>query len=336
MNTLPKSLILLLLTAIVCACGNSSTRTVDSDTTTAEPVELTRLDRVLADYGTADSATRAATLESHHALLAALDSAAAWGVNLSDEVLTEKSEAARNSMFDAAVTHEFGTGELPESAALSQVINAIKVHGIDISVTQYATVVWNNRRSIAVEDSVLLVALNHYLGPTHEAYEGWPEHVRAEKDRRYLVCDITEAVLSASHPYSAANESVYSRLLYDGALTYLKSVLVPGATAALSTGFGDAQFDDIESHRAYVWHRLSADNGTMLYSTDRRIIDGLFSPRSASTLLSADAPGRAIRVTGYDIVKSYVENHPDMPLKRLLTPEFYDNQNTLVEAKYSM
>ena len=326
MNRIKIALCIIAAT-LLWACSRDSAPTPPS-------LEIARLDRVLADYTSLDSAARADIRRDYAADLTALFQVEGLG-DVTDSMLMALSQSSVVTAFSAPVDSAFPNLNA-EGEMLGTVLDNARDKGIDIKVKQIAAVTWGSKRSIVVNDTVLFVALNHYLGANHEAYEGWPEYLRATKVADKMPYDITEAMLATSHPYEPVVPSVVSRLLYEGALTYLKSVLVPDATDAAAAGFDEEQYADIMNNRAYVWNCLSRDNGAMLYSTNDATIEGLFALRPYSTPLSPDAPARAARVTGLEIVKSYLKNHPDTPLSRLLTPDFYDNMQTLVEAKYSL
>lgn len=236
--------------------------------------------------------------------------------------------------------------------------------GLELPRRRYASVVWGNPKSIIFDDTVALIALNHYLGPESPAYANWPEYRRLLKNPDFVIYDIAEAVVATAYPYKAAdarprqnvaqpvpdldNEDVddipdmpepepagtlLNRLLYEGALVYAKTQLVEDATDELALGFTAEQLNDIVANRSFTWNKLVTEK--MLYSTDPELHARLFSLLPHSTPLSGKAPGRALRYTGLEIVRAYVKNHPEATLTFLLSPEFYNGANTLRDSGYT-
>ena len=188
-----------------------------------------------------------------------------------------------------------------------------------------------------IPDSVptAFVALNHYLGSDSPAYEGWPEYKKKLKNRRMIPVDMAEALTATAYPYEAEGENtVLSRLLYEGSLAVAKEAMVPSAPLSDILGFTPAEMADIKKNESVMWKRLVADN--KLYSTDAELISNLFDLRPTSSVISPDAPGRAVRYIGYRIVRAYLAENPDATLAFILSPAFYDNGRTVLQkANYS-
>lgn len=74
----------------------------------------------------------------------------------------------------------------------------------------------------------------------------------------------------------------------------------------------------------------------LLYSTNRLDANRLVNPSPATSILHHESPGRLGRFIGYKIVKSYVETHPDINLKWLLSPDFYNSLQSLIDSCYGV
>ena len=73
----------------------------------------------------------------------------------------------------------------------------------------------------------------------------------------------------------------------------------------------------------------------LLFSTDRAIADRLVKPAPATSVIGPEVPGRAGRYIGYRIVDSYVRHNNDITPRQLLSSDFYNSRNTLVNSEYS-
>lgn len=219
---------------------------------------------------------------------------------------------------------------------LGMILHNATSKGLELPHRNYATVVWSDRKSIVINEPYIFVALNHYLGSNHPAYSGWPQYIRASKTPQMLPYDLTEALIAEAYPYKsivASRRTVLSRLLYEGALAYAKMQVVPQATEARALGYDDATMADIKSNETFIWKHII--EGRMLYSTDATLIDKLFEPAPQTYIISPDAPGRAIRYIGLNIVKSYLKNYPETTLAQILSPSFFGTKNSLEKAGYS-
>ncbi len=219
---------------------------------------------------------------------------------------------------------------------LGMILHNAAAKGLVLPRRHYASVVWSDRRSIVINEPYVFVALNHYLGSNHPAYSGWPQYVRATKTPQMLPYDLAEALIAEAYPYdsiAASQRTVLSRLLYEGALAYAKMQVVPKATESLALGYDEATLADIQSNEAFIWRHLI--EGQMLYSTDAALMDKLFAPAPQTYIISPDAPGRVARYIGLQIVKSYLNKHPETTPVQLLSPGFFGAKNSLKKAEYT-
>lgn len=217
--------------------------------------------------------------------------------------------------------------------ALGQILNEAERDKLDFPPRQYAAVIWGNPRSIVMSDSCMLIALNHYLGEDFEGYNHLPEYLKSGKTPQRLPYDICEALISNRYPYVRTDDStVLSRLLYEGAVTAAKLMLLPYNDVAESMGYTDAQLKWLTDNRQKIWNTLVARN--QLYSTSANDIDRLVEAAPNTSILGAEVPPRVGRFIGYSIVVSYMQDNSDKPLSYLLSPEFYNNPSILIESAY--
>ena len=72
----------------------------------------------------------------------------------------------------------------------------------------------------------------------------------------------------------------------------------------------------------------------LLYSTAPSDVEQMLSPAPATTIINANAPGRAGRYFGYKIVKAYLDKNPKTTLQQLFSPEFYADQQSFITSGY--
>ena len=226
--------------------------------------KIVRLDRLTHEYPKMDAARRSSVRDSFGTELTALVRVMGLGDRASDEVILAWADTQPVKIFSPLVDKEFPNLDELEKA-LGKIIGNAEESGLKIPHYSYATVVWGKPKSIIFADSVVLIALNHYLGPENPAYANWPEYIRNQKRRELLPYDITEAIVATNYPYQPADArpaaakpavvtdpddqstaddipdfepvsdgTLLNRLLYEGALAYAKTQLVPDADVTLA------------------------------------------------------------------------------------------------------
>lgn len=190
-------------------------------------------------------------------------------------------------------------------------------------------------QSVIIADTVMLIGLNHYLGAGYPGYASFDVYRRRLKEPQRIPIDVAEAVIASGRPYETTAEStVISRMLYEGALLYALSELLPDADEAALMGYTEEELQWARRNEADAWRKMVETD--MLYSTDTSLADRLVMPAPATLSVNPEAPGRFGRYLGLQIVKSYMEqNSPDGGIAFLLSPEFYSSRSTLKNAAFS-
>ncbi len=320
-----KILIPLMITAsVLCgACGKKSD---------ASPVHIAELYDSISEYGSLSRADRDIFFSGNREALDAFFKVLGYG-GVTDSLIQVWSKSDAVSVFTPTVDSVFPTLE-PLEHQLGAIVSNAEELGLKFKTDTYVAVVWGNRRSIVFVDSVMLIALNHYLGTDYEGYVGWPEYMRVGKTPEQLPYDICEALVATNYPYqSAADASVLSRLVYEGLLIEAKQRLVDDASLAQSLGYTSEQLAYVKENEQSLWNRLVELR--MIYDTSEFTVERLVSPAPATFILGNDVPPRVGRYIGYRIVESYLKKHDNIRLADMLRPEFYNNPALLVESGYS-
>ncbi|MDE6263632.1 MAG: hypothetical protein K2M11_00655 [Paramuribaculum sp.] len=181
-------------------------------------------------------------------------------------------------------------------------------------------------QSIMVADSVMLIALNHYLGGEYEGYEGMPAEQRALKNAANIPADVAEALIRAAYPFGGDEWSpLCAKMLYEGAVAVaLKRVA--HASGALAAGVSDENFEILEDNEENIWRSLV--EGGELFSTSPRVADELLKPYP-----SRKYPARAGRYIGWRMAESAIKK--GVSPAALLSADFYLSDNALAKTGYS-
>lgn len=337
-NYIFKVSCLVVVLAGFIACGNNKdgNRFALKDGSHVEPVNIQRLDTLIEGYKMLDSLSRVKVLKEDYDVLLGFGMYADNMDTVNNELMNMWSVWPATTVFMPEVRKEFTSLE-PESESIGRVLATARQNGFEFPEYNFVAVTWGKPNPIVLipDKKFAYIALNHYLGPEHQAYNGWPTYICALKSRDMIPVDMAEAILSTAMPYKAEGSgNVLSRILYEGARAVAKQAMVSEMNLSSILGLTPAALTITRQNEAFMWNQLIKDN--KLYSTDSELISNLFDIRPNSTAISPDAPGRAVRLVGYNIVKAYMDKNPDATLKFLMSPEFYnDGVNVLRDSGYN-
>lgn len=326
-----KIAILAIIFIAVVSCKDN-THGIDNRST-ALPIE--RLDRLVYHYTEIDSATRNNLKDSMSPGLDIYLRVA--GLN-SDSVdvesaLTMLSASRPVTVFTPDVENRLNSIEDIEMS-LGTAIRRIQSALPGIDAPHIYGIVSPYRQSVITADSVVLVALNLYLGQDYPGYAGFEEYFRLTREPARIPYDVMEAIVASHYPINNDRaKTILSKMLYHGALVYAIMSSIPDADLSLALGVSGEDLDWLADNEALIWDKIIRQG--LLYSSSEIDASKLLMPSPATPAIHPEAPGRVGRYIGYAIVKSYIDKHKSVTLEQLLTPGFYGETKTLIDAGYA-
>lgn len=295
------------------------------------PEPIVRLDKAISGYHALDAAEQLGLLDSlrpefdaYFKVMRMADATPAGVLMLSESDVVTAFQPDVDSVFPNLDATERQLGHMLAVAASDS---------LAIAPMRYAAVVWGFSQSIVRVDSVMLIALNHYLGADYPGYSHWEAYQRSVKTPEMLPYNLAEAIVSTQYPMEGADDAtLLSRMLYDGAVVYACMRMVPHADLAKAMGYTDVEMEFMEANTEQLWQEMAMRK--MVYTTDPTMISSMMLPGPFSPLMQGDVPGRAGRYIGYKIVDAYVRSHKHASLRLLLSPHFYNNNQTLINSGF--
>ncbi|WDF60534.1 gliding motility lipoprotein GldB [Flavobacterium sp. KACC 22758] len=165
-------------------------------------------------------------------------------------------------------------------------------------------------------DSLVIVALELYLGREHKFYE-FPNYLKYNFEERQIMPDVVSSFTYRNIP-SYPDKNLISQMIFEGKQLYAKDLLLPQYTDAEKMGYKPEQIKWCEENESYMW-RYFLEN-EMLYSLDPKLTTRFIVPAPFSKFyleIDNDSPGRVGAWIGWQIVRSYMKNN-NVSLSELL------------------
>jgi len=322
-----RYLVALISIALLISC------TVKTPHQDADPERVVPLYSMFRDYAESDSADR------HKIFINDIVELSAFMKTISEQEITDELlEAWASSQPVAVFTPDVDsvfTDTLFVGKVLGNILHNADEVGLSFPDRRYATVVYGRPESMLFVDSVMLIALNHYLGFDYPGYSHWPVFMRINKTPKALPYDLAEALVATSYPYTLHGEdaTLLSRMVYEGALAHAKMSLVPQSDLAEALGYTDAEMKWLSDNEHSIWRSIVQKQ--LLYDTSEEVVSRIISPAPEVFIVDPVSPGRVGRYIGFRIVEDYLKNNPDKTLSFILSIDFYKGNSALIESEYN-
>ena len=165
-------------------------------------------------------------------------------------------------------------------------------------------------------DSLVVVALELYLGKDHKFYE-FPAYLKYNFEEKQIMPDVVSSFTYRNIP-AYPDKNLVSQMIFEGKQLYAKDLLLPNYTDAEKMGYTPEQIKWCEENESYMWRYFLESE--MLYSLDPKLTTRFIAPAPFSKFyleIDNDSPGRVGAWIGWQIVRSYMKNN-NVSLSELL------------------
>jgi hypothetical protein len=187
--------------------------------------------------------------------------------------------------------------------------------------------------TIVVDDSLLAFGLDMYLGEDSEYYPrlGIPKYRFLNMSPDHIVSDCMKAWMATEYELGKEDNDLLSQMIYHGKLLYALDRLLPEHSDAIKAGHTEEQIEWCKSNEADVWFHFVDRN--VLYEIDNNVLTKYLNEGPFTPGFPDGSPGEIGKWIGWQIVRKYMQSHPDVTLAQLFEGEL-TAQQLLTESKY--
>jgi gliding motility-associated lipoprotein GldB len=173
------------------------------------------------------------------------------------------------------------------------------------------------RNKTIVTDSIVLIALDTYLGAKHEFYGSIPLYLKQNFESSQIVSDLATQYATQSI-YQPKRKTFLDAMIYFGKILYFKDIMIPFKTDDSKIGYTNEQLDWAKDNESYIWRYFVERE--LLFDTDPKLLERFINPAPFSKFnleLDNESPGRLGQYIGWQIVKAYMA-HNEVSLQQML------------------
>jgi gliding motility-associated lipoprotein GldB len=165
------------------------------------------------------------------------------------------------------------------------------------------------RNKTIVTDSIVLIAIDNYLGNDHEFYSNIQKYIRQNFEAEQIVPDLATEY-AQKQIYQPKRKSLLDEMVYFGKILYFKDVMIPFKTDAEKIGYTQDQLDWAIENEPNIWQFFVERE--LLFETDPKLARRFINPAPFTKFnleLDAESPGRLGQYIGWQIVRAFMENN---------------------------
>ncbi|MGF7081748.1 gliding motility lipoprotein GldB [Mucilaginibacter sp. UYCu711] len=224
-----------------------------------------------------------------------------------------------------------------QEAELTDAFRRIKYYYPKKSIPKVYAYFSGFKAQTSVGDGYFGIGLDLFLGADSRFYPALTEVFPRYISRRFTPENIAPRVVEGMaredmFPESENDKTLLSKMVYNGKILYFMDQILPDVADSVKIGYTTQQIKWCTDFKSTIWAYLLEQN--LLYETDDQKIqtyinEAPFTPQLGEHNQSAPKLGVW---TGWQIVKEYMDRHPDVTLQQLMNNQ--DAQKILNDSKY--
>jgi hypothetical protein len=201
-------------------------------------------------------------------------------------------------------------------------------------VPRIVTMISGFSYAVVNDSDNLAVSLDMYLGPDYKFYSTidppLPGFIRNRMRSEYLVNDAMKGWAMSDYGIDETTGRMIDFMVSQGRIIYFLEKILPDESDTIRTGYSAKQLAWCFANERKIWS-FFIDN-KLLFSADPNLMNKFVNDGPTTNGFPKDSPGNIGQFIGWQIVKSFLNNHPDMTLQKLM--EEKDMMKIFNESKY--
>jgi hypothetical protein len=165
-----------------------------------------------------------------------------------------------------------------------------------------------------------------HINPSNPAFSGYLTQFYAED---YIVKKVAEVLVEDKLP-SPQRSDFLSMMIWGGKKLYLIDELIPFKSDDVVMEYTPEQYKWCQENEAEMWDFFF--DKELFYETDIRKFNKLIGPSPTTPGMPSESPGRTANYMGWQIVKKYMADNPEITIEDLITEQ--NAQKILDAARY--
>ncbi|MBL7764757.1 MAG: hypothetical protein JNJ58_01585 [Chitinophagaceae bacterium] len=182
-------------------------------------------------------------------------------------------------------------------------------------------------------DSAVGVGLDMYLGKDYPFYASvqLPQYQIDRCEKQYIPVNVSRVIYENMKPFEPDGKTLLDMMIQKGKQMVFLEYTLPKADDALLMGYTPAQLKWCQDNEGMIWNYFSKQK--LLYATHWQDIMRYVNDGPNSTGMPAESPGNIGSWIGWQIVRKYLSEHPEVNWNKMVL-ENKDAQQFLSASKY--
>lgn len=199
---------------------------------------------------------------------------------------------------------------------LEDAFRHVKYYYPDFKAPAVHTIVTGFGNDMFVSDSLVVIGLEYYLGDSASYRPNVPQYLLKRFRPEYIVPNVLLLVSKQYNQTARSDNTLLSDMLFYGKSYEFASYMLPDTPDSLIVGYSGEQLIDTRKNLDVIWSHFIQKK--LLYETSFFTKTKYIDERPYTAEIGSKAPGAIGRWLGWEIIKAYRKEHPEVTLPELM------------------
>ncbi|GEO02964.1 gliding motility lipoprotein GldB [Adhaeribacter aerolatus] len=182
---------------------------------------------------------------------------------------------------------------------------------------------------IFLSDSLVIIGLDYFAGRKASYRPQQPDYILQRYEKENIVPALV-TLISSKYNKTDQKNTMLAEMVNYGKSYYFTKQMMPCTPDSLIIGYTDQQMADINYNEGKIWAHFIEKS--LLFETSHFKVNKYTGERPSVPEISARCPGRIATWVGWQIVKKYMAENPQVTLPQLMAET--DAQKLFTQSKY--
>jgi hypothetical protein len=194
------------------------------------------------------------------------------------------------------------------------------------------TIITGLESDIFLNDSLVIVSIDHFLGDHSKFKPYMHEYMQRRYTKEFIVPSVMllYGIDQMFNSVDPNDKTALAEMIAYGKAYYFAKQMEPCVPDSVFIGYTAEEISGSRKNESLIWSRFVEDQ--VLFSTSHQTKQKFIAERPKTLEVGEKCPGRIGQWVGWQIVKSYMKNHPDVTLPQLM--KITDTSKLFKESGY--
>lgn len=211
----------------------------------------------------------------------------------------------------------FGNGEALKKE-FEQGFANVKSYYPDFVPPKVETIISGLESDIFWNDTLVIVSVDHFLGNSSKFKPFMHEYMQRRYTKEFIVPSVMllYGIDGQFNKINLSDKTALAEMVAYGKAYYFAKRMQPCVPDSVLIGYTAEEVRGSKKNESLIWSRFIEDQ--VLFSTSHQMKQKYIAERPKTLEVGEKCPGRIGQWVGWQIVKKYMETHPDVTLPQLM------------------